>query len=120
RAPDRVGGEAGRQRAQRGVEVDRQVVVGAGRPAVVGGPAGGEGGPPDRQRVQRVGGLAEAQAGEVADRALPGLVVLGGAERQGGNGGDQVHPHPHLRYVVGVVVVGRHHRAADRVHQRYV
>jgi hypothetical protein len=46
--------------------------------------------------------------------------VLGGTERQRGHGGDQVHPQAHLGDVVGVVVVGRDHRAADRVHQRHL
>ncbi len=57
-----VVGESGGERAQGGVEVDGEIGVGARRPALVRGAAGGERRPADRERVQRIGRLAERSA----------------------------------------------------------
>src|ERR1700743_836741 len=48
------GEEPARQCRQGRVEVEGQVGVGPGRPAIVGGPAGRQRGPADGQRVQRI------------------------------------------------------------------
>src|SRR6266568_5445490 len=77
--PDHVRVEARRQGGQGGVQVKGQVGVGAGGPAVVGRAAGGQGGAADGERVERVGGLARADGGEIADGPLPRVVVQGGA-----------------------------------------
>src|SRR6266568_519040 len=75
--------EPGREGGQGRVKVEGQVGVGPGGPAVVRGPAGGQGGAADGERVERVRGLAEADRGEVADGSFPRVVVDGGAGLQG-------------------------------------
>src|SRR5581483_6970986 len=57
--PDNPRAESGRQGGQRRIQVEGQVGVGPGGPAVVRRPAGGQGGPADGERVERVGRLAD-------------------------------------------------------------
>src|SRR5262245_8688545 len=86
--PDNLRVEPGRQRGQRRVQVEGEVGVGPGGPAIVGRAAGGQGGPADGERVERFGRLAHAGRGEVADGPLPRVVVQGGAGVQGGHRAD--------------------------------
>src|SRR5215831_5033295 len=72
--PDNLRVESGRQRGQRRVQVEGQVGVGPGGPAVVRRAARGQGGPADGERVERLGRLAHAGRGEVADGPLPRVV----------------------------------------------
>src|SRR3954453_12986030 len=104
---DRAGIESGRQRDQRRVEVEGQVGVGPRGPAIVRRAAGGQGGAADGERIERVGGLADAGRGELADGPLPRVVMQGGAELQAGYQADQVHPQPQFGDVLRPVVVGR-------------
>jgi hypothetical protein len=101
-----VGGEAGCQRGQHGVEVDGEVSVGSCDPPFVGGPAGGEGGVSDGERVERICGLANAGCDEVADDLLRCVVVGRGAGLQGGHRADQVHPSTQFGHVFGAVAIG--------------
>ena len=82
--PDRGRIEPGRERGQGRVEIEGQVGVGPGGPSVVSSAADGQGGPADGERVERVGGLADAGRGEIADGAFPCVVVDGGTGLQAG------------------------------------
>jgi hypothetical protein len=42
--------------------------------------------------------------------------MLSRAERQRWHRGDQIRPQPHLRHILGPVMIGRHHCVPDRVH----
>src|SRR5215469_14203717 len=88
RGEDAVGETVG-ERAERGIEVHGEVGVGVHDPAVVAGPARGEGGAAHGQRIQRVGRLSDAARHEVADRALPRVVVHRRVGYQRRHGSDQ-------------------------------
>ena len=113
-------GEPGRERAECGIEVHREIGVGVHNPPVVACPAGREGRSAHGQRVQRVGRLPGAARHEVADGAFPRVVVHRRAGHQRGDGPDQRHPGAQFGHVSGPVVIGREYRLPDGRHHRQI